>query len=174
MPASIETSFGDTASELWSKRTEGLLSSNEWNSKAWGQARRLEDKVAKVAQKKTSVEEVSYLHKELETYLGTVKPGEQQVRPGLLPWNQSDSVAYPLPAPALLLQVASLFLSAALLRAILSNHVAHAEASKHAKATESDLRSQLDNADIIRGKLEAELRKCVNVTFFHSYYPVTN
>jgi hypothetical protein len=45
---------------------------------ARAEARRLEDKVAKVAAKKCSVEEVSTLHKELQEWLTSeVKPDDQ-------------------------------------------------------------------------------------------------
>lgn len=54
---------------MWAKRTERLIT--EGGSRTRQEARRLEDKVAKVAAKKCSVEEVSLLHKELEDWLMT-------------------------------------------------------------------------------------------------------
>jgi hypothetical protein len=54
-------------SDLWARRTERLIPDN--GSRTRQEARRLEDKVAKVAAKKCSVEEVSLLYKELEDWL---------------------------------------------------------------------------------------------------------
>ncbi|KZP14464.1 hypothetical protein FIBSPDRAFT_1048791 [Athelia psychrophila] len=110
-------------------------------------ARRLEDKVAKVVAKKCSVEEVSTLHKELQEWL-TVEM-EDQVTP-----KSAHSKALLTPQ-----WQTSLSLSAALLRAILMNHVAHSEASKIAKTTEANLKAKLDDMDVTTGKLEAELRR---------------
>ncbi|KAI0336999.1 hypothetical protein BDW22DRAFT_1041165 [Trametopsis cervina] len=96
------------------------------------QAKRLEYKVARVAAKKCSVEEVSTLHKELQEWLQSkVKPREQ---------------------------TSSLELSAALLRAILMNHLAHSEATKAHRAIEAQLNQRLEETEMAKGKLEAELR----------------
>jgi hypothetical protein len=100
------------------------------NARTRAEARRLEDKVAKVAAKKCSVEEVSTLHTELQEWLTT---------------EVEDQT--------------SLSLSAALLRAILMNHLAHSEASKIAKNTEATLKAKIDDMDVAHGKLEAELRR---------------
>ena len=62
-------------SDLWARKTERLLS--EGGSRTRQEARRLEDKVAKVAAKKCSVEEVSLLHKELEDWLTTEVKDDQ-------------------------------------------------------------------------------------------------
>ncbi|KAF5374111.1 hypothetical protein D9615_008904 [Tricholomella constricta] len=94
----IESSQADFA-EMWARKTERLLLS-EGCSRTRLEARRLEDKVAKVAAKKCSVEEVSTLHRELEDWLTSDVKDDQT----------------------------SLHLSAALLRAILMNHLAHSEA----------------------------------------------
>ena len=56
-------------------------------------------------------------------------------------------------------QTSSLSLSAALLRAILMNHLAHSEASRVAKTVEINLKEKVDEMEITIGKLEAELRK---------------
>jgi hypothetical protein len=53
----------------------------------------------------------------------------------------------------------SLSLSAALLRAILMNHLAHSEASKVAKANEATLKAKIDDLDVANSKLDAELRR---------------
>jgi hypothetical protein len=63
----IETNYGIN-SEVLARRTERLLSTTDGLSRTRLEARRLEDKVAKVAAKKCSVEEVSALHKELEDW----------------------------------------------------------------------------------------------------------
>ncbi|KII85528.1 hypothetical protein PLICRDRAFT_31715 [Plicaturopsis crispa FD-325 SS-3] len=94
------------------------------------EARRLEDKVAKVAAKKCSVEEVSTLHKELEDWLT----------------SEDDHTS-------------SLSLSAALLHAILMNHLAHSEASKQAKNIQTSMKARIDEMEMANGKLEAEIRK---------------
>ncbi|KIO11804.1 hypothetical protein M404DRAFT_126730 [Pisolithus tinctorius Marx 270] len=98
-----------------------------------GEARRLEDKVAKVAAKKCSVEEVSTLHQELQDWLSH-------------DGSPSD-------------QVSSLALSAALLKAILTNHFAHSEATKMAKNVEATLKGKLDDMELSVVKLEAELKQ---------------
>lgn len=57
--------------------------------KAREQARRLENKVARVAAKKCSVEEVTMLHKELQDWLQSkVKPREQVRAPSHQMWRQ--------------------------------------------------------------------------------------
>jgi hypothetical protein len=118
------------------------------SSRTRAEARRLEDKVAKVAAKKCSVEEVSTLHKELQEWL--TSDMEDQVHN--LP---SSSHSAHLTPP----WQTSLSLSAALLRAILMNHLAHSEASKLAKANEANLKGKIDDLDVTNGKLEAELRR---------------
>jgi hypothetical protein len=77
----IETNTPDF-SDLWTKRTERLLSDS--GSRIRQEARRLEDKVARVAAKKCSVEEVSSLHKELETWLTTEVTDDQVSPPSFL------------------------------------------------------------------------------------------
>ena len=72
-------SFNDAFStEVLQKKTERLLSS-VGSSKARPEVRRLEEKVARVAAKKCSVEEVSSLYTELDTWLRSEK--DDQVRP---------------------------------------------------------------------------------------------
>ncbi|KAI0635135.1 hypothetical protein C8Q77DRAFT_1055030 [Trametes polyzona] len=110
---------------------DDVLLFNPGNVKTRAEARRLESKVAKVAAKKCSVEEVTTLHKELQDWLNSDKLDEQ---------------------------TSSLQLSAALLRAILVNHVAHSEATRIAKNVEANLRERLEEAHNEKEKLEAELR----------------
>ncbi|KAK7454039.1 hypothetical protein VKT23_011550 [Stygiomarasmius scandens] len=123
----------DTVVDLWSRKEERILLGE--GGRVRDEARRLEDKVARIAAKKCSVEEVSTLHQELEAWLRSpVKNGDQT----------SSS---------------SLHLSAALLRAILMNHVVHTEASKTAKNLEATLKGKIDDLEIKNGKLETELRQ---------------
>ncbi|KAF8815549.1 hypothetical protein BYT27DRAFT_6678233 [Phlegmacium glaucopus] len=124
-------SFNDTFNtEVLQRKTERLLSS-EGNSRTRLEVRRLEDKVAKVAAKKCSVEEVSSLYTELDSWLRSEKDD----------------------------QTSSLYLSAALLRAILMNHLAHSEASKAAKTTEANLKSKIDEVEAQKLQVETELRR---------------
>ncbi|GBE84310.1 hypothetical protein SCP_0602880 [Sparassis crispa] len=120
---------------------DDILLLNPGLLKTRAEARRLEYKVAKVAAKKCSVEEVTTLHKELQV------------------WLTSDSKPDD--------QVSSLQLSAALLRAILVNHLAHSEATKHAKSVEANLRQKLEEAESDKTQLEAELRKVVRYLHYH-------
>ncbi|KAL1944046.1 hypothetical protein VTO73DRAFT_3864 [Trametes versicolor] len=110
---------------------DDVLLFNPGTVKTRAEARRLESKVAKVAAKKCSVEEVTTLHRELQEWLNSDKLDEQ---------------------------TSSLQLSAALLRAILVNHVAHSEATRMAKNVEANLRERLEDAQNDKEKLEAELR----------------
>jgi hypothetical protein len=57
--------------DLAARKEERLLLMEAGCSRTRAEARRLEDKVAKVAAKKCSVEEVSTLHKELQDWLKT-------------------------------------------------------------------------------------------------------
>ncbi|KAJ6598263.1 hypothetical protein DFH09DRAFT_971871, partial [Mycena vulgaris] len=129
----IEANPPDFISDAWSKR----LMLADGCSRSRQDARRLEAKVAKVAAKKCSVEEVTTLHKELQEWLTSdVKPDD-------------DARS----------QTSSLTLSAALLRAILMNHVAHSEASRMAKNVEATLKTKLDDLELMNNKLDAELRR---------------
>ncbi|KIY44315.1 hypothetical protein FISHEDRAFT_77518 [Fistulina hepatica ATCC 64428] len=118
--------------EAWKQKADKVLSSDRKSSRGRSDARRLEDRVAKIASKKCSVEEVSRLHKELQDFL--IKD----------PNPDDESI--------------SLFLSAALLRAILMNHLAHAESSKAQRATEAALRAELAKSRAALADLEDELR----------------
>ncbi|KAI0075623.1 hypothetical protein K474DRAFT_1567003, partial [Panus rudis PR-1116 ss-1] len=98
------------------------------------EAKRLEHKVARVAAKKCSVEEVTALHKELQDFLA--KDSRSQVS-----------------------LTTSLYLSSALLRAILMNHLAHSEATKAARNVELNLKDQLDEVETAKTKLDSEMRR---------------
>lgn len=130
---------------------DDILLLNPGMLKTRAEARRLEHKVAKVAAKKCSVEEVTTLHKELQAWLTSdVKP-EEQVRFGV-------DVVVPSLNP-LFAQMSSLHLSAALLRAILVNHLAHSEATKLAKNVEAHLKQRIEEVESSKSQLEVELRK---------------
>lgn len=60
------------------------------------------------------------------------------------------------------LQTSSLTLSAALLHAVLTNHVAHSEAMRQARHAYADLESKLSDAEMAQTKLEAEIRRQVS------------
>lgn len=83
----------DFTGELLAKRTEQLLRSD---SRPKSEVRRLEDKVAKIAAKKCSVEEVSALQQELESVLKSGK--DEQVRRPLIAYMRSTN-AHPSPPP---------------------------------------------------------------------------
>ena len=59
----------------------------------------------------------------------------------------------------MVMKTSSLELSAALLRAILLNHLAHSEATKAAKNTETQLTHKIEELEMSKTKLETELRK---------------
>ncbi|EGO19970.1 hypothetical protein SERLADRAFT_478524, partial [Serpula lacrymans var. lacrymans S7.9] len=123
----------DQSSDFGARKEERFLLMEASCSRVRAEARRLEDKVAKVAAKKCSVEEVTTLHKELQEWLTSEVKSDDQL--------------------------SSLSLSAALLRAILMNHFAHSEATKMAKTTEANLKAKLDDAEMEVSKLEAEVSK---------------
>ncbi|PCH38940.1 hypothetical protein WOLCODRAFT_141014 [Wolfiporia cocos MD-104 SS10] len=105
----------------------GVMKSNR------AEARRLEYKVAKVATKKCSLEEVQTLQDELQSWLKSdVKRDDQN---------------------------ASLQLSSALLHAIIVNHMAHKNASEIARATEARLQHRLEEVENAKEQLEAELQR---------------
>ena len=56
-------------------------------------------------------------------------------------------------------QNTALQLSAALLRAILVNHVSHSEANKQSRSMELAMKEKLDEMEASHNKLEAELRR---------------
>jgi hypothetical protein len=57
------------------------------------------------------------------------------------------------------LQSSALQLSAALLRAILVNHVSHSEATKAAKNMELAMKGDLEELEAVNEKLDSELRR---------------
>ncbi|EMD36462.1 hypothetical protein CERSUDRAFT_115479 [Gelatoporia subvermispora B] len=121
----------DAAADIGSDDDVLLLNPGMLKSRA--EVRRLENKVARVAAKKCSVEEVSSLQKELELWLTHDDKHDDQT--------------------------SSLQLSAALLRAILVNHVAHSEAMKAARSVEANLRAKLSEVEEERDAVEEEIQK---------------
>lgn len=96
------------------------------------EAHSLESKVARVASKKCSVEEVTALQKEVDRWLTEVTAADAST---------------------------ALCLSSLLLKAILANHVAFSDASKAAKNTETSLKLKVDGLEREKGRLEVELHK---------------
>ncbi|KAK7052150.1 RING-type domain-containing protein [Favolaschia claudopus] len=131
LPNIEATNVPDFTSDAWSKR----LMAADGCSRSRQDARRLEAKVAKVAAKKCSVEEVTTLHKELQE------------------WLTSDTAPDD--------DTSSLALSAALLRAILMNHLAHSEASKTAKNIEMMLKTKIDDLEMSYKQINADMRQYV-------------
>ncbi|KAG6831015.1 hypothetical protein H0H92_013203 [Tricholoma furcatifolium] len=131
----IEASQADFTS-LWARKADRFSRSRN------PEAQRLEDKVAKVAAKKCSVEEVSLLHRELEEWLKTSEEGSDQT---------------------------ALLLSAALLRAILMNHLTNIEVNRNLKDNQNNLKSKVEELQINNEKMDSELRKCVHSTIRQQY-----
>jgi len=94
--------------------------------------RMLESKVARVASKKCSVEEVTALQQEVDRWLTEVTAADAS---------------------------SALYLSSLLLKAILANHVAFYDASKAAKHVEASLKLKVDELEHEKGRLDVELHK---------------
>lgn len=119
------------------------------------EVKRLEQKVARVAEKKCSVEEVTTLHRELQDWLSAHGYVEKVRRPSEV-IRHPHSLAYrSFP------QATSLRLSSSLLRAILMNHMAHSEAIKAARDTESHLKGEVEQLRVSNDKKDSEIRKYV-------------
>jgi hypothetical protein len=114
------------------------------------EACRLESKVARVASKKCSMEEVTALQKEVDRWLAEVTAAEA-VRVPSLSSRTSLTVSRP--------QSSALSLSSLLLKAILTNHVAFSDASKAAKNAEASLKLKVDELELEKSRLEVELHK---------------
>ncbi|KAI0284342.1 hypothetical protein BGY98DRAFT_589150 [Russula aff. rugulosa BPL654] len=98
------------------------------------EARVLESKVARVASRNFSVEEVTSLQKEVDRWLTEVTAADAST---------------------------ALFLSSLLLKATLVNHFVFSDASRAAKDTEMSLKSKVDELELEKGRLEVELHKQV-------------
>jgi hypothetical protein len=114
------------------------------------EARVLESKVARVASRKCSVEEVTALKQEVDRWLTEVTAAD-----AVRVLSSSPSLSLTLPHP----QSTGLFLSSLLLQAILANHVLFSDASKAAKNVEASLKLKVDELEIEKGRLEVELHK---------------
>jgi len=96
------------------------------------EGRMLESKVARVASKKCSVEEVNALRQEVDRWLTEAVVADAS---------------------------SALHLSSLLLKAILANHVAFSDATKAAKHVEASLKLKVDELELEKGRLEVELHK---------------
>ncbi|KAI0049376.1 hypothetical protein FA95DRAFT_1489359 [Auriscalpium vulgare] len=94
----------------------------------------LESKVARIASKKCSVDEVQELHQELQQWLAS---------------DPNDA------SPAL-------YLSSLLLNAILANHHTFSDVAKAAKHTEASLKQEISVLETDKSRIELELHKCKN------------
>ncbi|KAJ2918110.1 hypothetical protein MD484_g2331, partial [Candolleomyces efflorescens] len=124
----VEANY-DITSDLLVRRTERLLSATDGLSKARLGARRLEERVFKVASQKCSVEEVETLRNDIKEWLDKEE------------------------------QTASLLLSAQLLNCILVNHRAHSDSSKNTKNNENSLKNKLDELEVEKDRVEDELQR---------------
>lgn len=122
----------DILTDIFSRKEDLKLAEPMIISRSREDVRKLELKVARVAAQKSSVEEVSMLHQELHAWLAAEPKGETQNT--------------------------ALQLSAALLRAILVNHVSHSEANKQSRSMELAMKEKFDELEASHNKLEAELR----------------
>jgi hypothetical protein len=115
------------------------------------EGRMLESKVARVASKKCSVEEVTALQQEVERWLAEVTATEAVRAPSSSAQSSSLTSWH--------LQSTALCLSSLLLKAILANHVAFSEAAKAAKHAEASLKLKVDELELEKGRLEVDLHK---------------
>ncbi|KAF9788508.1 hypothetical protein BJ322DRAFT_1001565 [Thelephora terrestris] len=131
-PKRIPLEAPDILTDIFSRKDHLKFTEPLITSRSREDVRKLELKVARVAAQKSSVEEVSMLHQELQAWLAAEPKGETQNT--------------------------ALQLSAALLRAILVNHVSHSEANKQSRSLELSMKEKFDEMEASHNKLEAELR----------------
>ena len=93
------------------------------------------------------------LYQELQAWLAAEPKGETQVC-----LRVAHQLLCRLIHVFLVSQNTALQLSAALLRAILVNHVSHSEANKQSRSMELSMKERLDEMEASHNKLEAELR----------------
>jgi hypothetical protein len=113
------------------------------------EARVLESKVARVALRNFSVEEVTALRKEVDHWLS-----EATAADAVRVLSSSSSPSLTLPHP----QSTALALSSLLLKTILANHFVFSDASKAAKNAEMSLKLKVDELELEKRRLEVELR----------------
>ncbi len=111
----------------------------------------LESKVARVASKKCSVEEVNALKQEVDRWLTEVAAADAVRAPSSSAQSSSLTPSH--------IQSSSLYLSSLLLKAILANYVAFSDASKAAKLAEASLKLKVDELELEKGRLEVEFHK---------------
>jgi hypothetical protein len=111
----------------------------------------LESKVARVASKKCSVEEVTALREEVDRWLTEVTAADAVRAPSSSAQSSSLTRSH--------IQSSALYLSSLLLKAILANHVAFSEASKFAKNTEASLKLKVEGLELEKSRLDVELHK---------------
>lgn len=143
----------DIVTDIFSRKDD-LKLPEPITSRSPEDVRRLEHKVARVAAQKSSVEEVSMLYQELQAWLAAEPKGETQVCLRVahqLLRGVTHMYSFP--------QSTALQLSAALLRAILVNHVSHSEANKQSRSMELAVKERMDEMEASHNKLEAELRR---------------
>ncbi|OCB86990.1 hypothetical protein A7U60_g5962 [Sanghuangporus baumii] len=128
-------------------------------------ARELEKKVAKVATKRCSAQEVQALQRELGDWLqadkmlgpnGLSSSDKQVLSFSRNKFSSAYTHAFATCYPQ---QHAAIHLSHLLLRAILMNHLAHSEASRVSKGAEAQLRARIADGELVREKLDEDLRR---------------
>jgi hypothetical protein len=115
------------------------------------EGRVLESKVARVASKKCSVEEVTALKQEVDRWLTEVTTADAVRATSSSAQSSSLTRSY--------IQSSALYLSSLLLKAILANHEAFSDASKAARHAEANLKLKVDGLELEKGRLESELHK---------------
>jgi hypothetical protein len=115
------------------------------------EARVLESKVARVASKRCSMEEVTVLQKEVNRWLKEVTAADA-VR---VPSSSSSPSLTLLSHP----QSTALCLSSLLLKCILANHVAFSDAAKVTKNMETSYQLKVNELEHEKGRLEVDLHK---------------
>ena len=115
------------------------------------EARALESKVARVASKKCSVEEVTSLQKEVDRWLTEVTAADAVRAPSSSAQSSSLTSWH--------IQSSALHLSSLLLKAILANHVAFSEAAKVTKHAEASLKLKVDELELEKSRIEIELHR---------------
>ncbi|KAI0284199.1 hypothetical protein BGY98DRAFT_582177 [Russula aff. rugulosa BPL654] len=107
------------------------------------EGRALESKVALMASRKSSVEEVTALQRQFDCWLAKITAAE---------WGTVTPMG------------TALSLSSLLLKAILANHIACSDALKDAENAEVTLKLKVDELQLEKGRLEVELHRKSNTT----------
>jgi hypothetical protein len=115
------------------------------------EGRMLESKVARVASKKCSVDEVTALQREVDRWLTEVTAADAVRAPSSSAQSSSLTSWH--------IQSTALSLSSLLLKAILANHVAFLETAKAAKHSEASLKLKKEELELEKGRLEIDLHR---------------